>query len=108
MKLGLDFYGTIEKNPKTFKRLAETILAGGGEVHILTAVYPENDRRAEKDIRHSHVPYTQLHLIHFDNYLLVPQLKAQKAKQLGLDLVIDDRPDTCEFLRLHHILALQA
>lgn len=108
IRLGLDFYGTIEKDPKVYKRLAEAILTGGGEVHILTAVAPENARRAEKDVRHSRVPHTQLHIIPSDDYLLVPQLKASKAALLHLDVMIDDRRDICEFLRLHRILALQA
>jgi hypothetical protein len=107
-KLGLDFYDTITVAPKIYRKLAQSILAADGEVHIITAVFPKNQKKVTQDIRRSHVPYTQTHIVAFTNYLDVPKLKAQKARELRLDMFIDDRKDTCERMYNKRILAVQS
>jgi len=36
MKLGLDIHGVIDSNPESFAFLSQSVLAAGGEVHIIT------------------------------------------------------------------------
>ena len=36
MKLGLDIHGVIDSNPKSFAFMSQSVISGGGEVHIIT------------------------------------------------------------------------
>ena len=36
MRLGLDIHGVIDSNPESFTFLSKSVLASGGEVHIIT------------------------------------------------------------------------
>lgn len=36
MKLGLDIHGVIDSNPESFAFLSKSVIATGGEVHIIT------------------------------------------------------------------------
>lgn len=36
MKLGLDIHGVIDSNPESFAFMSQSVIAGGGEVHIIT------------------------------------------------------------------------
>ena len=36
MKLGLDIHGVIDSNPESFSFMSQSVIAGGGEVHIIT------------------------------------------------------------------------
>lgn len=36
MKLGLDIHGVIDSNPESFAFLSQSVIATGGEVHIIT------------------------------------------------------------------------
>lgn len=108
IRLGLDFYDTISVAPKIYRKLAHSVIAGGGEVHIITAVAPQNVRRVQTAIRRARVPTTCVHVVTFTNYQDVPQLKAAKAKELKLDMFVDDRLDTCQRMYGTRILALQS
>lgn len=108
MKIGIDFYDTITVSPKIYKKLAETIIAGGGEIHIITAVKSENEERVRADVKQSNLPHTELHVVAFTDYEDVPLLKAKVAGKLGLDMLIDDRKDTCELMYFSHIVGLQS
>jgi hypothetical protein len=36
MKLGLDIHGVIDSNPESFSFMSQSVISGGGEVHIIT------------------------------------------------------------------------
>lgn len=36
MKLGLDIHGVIDSNPESFAFMSQSVITGGGEVHIIT------------------------------------------------------------------------
>ena len=36
MKLGLDIHGVIDSNPESFSFMSQSVITGGGEVHIIT------------------------------------------------------------------------
>lgn len=105
MKLGIDFYDTITIESKAFKRLTQALLAGGGEVHIISAVAEHNLKQLQKDVRKTHVPYTELHPVFFKSYGSVPKLKYEKCKELGIEFYIDDRLDVVQYLAAHGIPA---
>lgn len=108
IKIGIDFYDTITVAPRIYKKLAQSILAADGEVHIVTAVFAKNSKKVQSEIRRSHVPHTQTHIITFTDYRDVPKFKALKAKELKLDMFIDDRLDTCQRMYNSRILAVQS
>jgi len=105
MIVGIDFYGTIDKSPKTFRKLSEALLAQGHTVYIISAV--KNVSKLEEEVKKSKVPYTHLEIILFKDYLDVPQLKLEACKRLGVKMMFDDREDTCELLSSKRILALR-
>jgi hypothetical protein len=107
-RLGLDFYDTISTHKKGLKKLAQFVLDSGGEVHIISAINPENDKRLLKDVKGTYIKYTRLHIVHFTHYNDVPMLKRKLAKQLRLDMFIDDRQDTCSEMLNYNITAFQA
>lgn len=108
MKLGLDFYKTITVCPRIYKKLAETILAGGGQVHIITAVKPKNVEKVKTELAATSIPYTELHIIEFENYDDIPELKAQICGSLDLDMLIDDMLPTVELVYKSHIVGIQS
>jgi len=103
MKIGLDLYDTITRDPKFFKKFAEFVLAAGGQIWIVSAIGPFNNKQAHHDIRHSRVPYTGIELVVFTELHMVPSLKMAVFERLGLDMIIDDRADTCASAWVHGI-----
>jgi hypothetical protein len=109
MKIGIDFYGTITKDPKVYKLLAETVLAAEGSVYIITAIAEHNRKQVLKDIRKSHVPYSEIHVVPYTEWHQVPGLKKQVAFKLELDMIIDDRLDVlraCESIGILGFLSV--
>ena len=108
MNLGLDYYGTIETNPRAYTKLAQTVLDSGGKVYIVTAVASHNEKLVRREIARSHVPYTEIVVITYVNHFEVPSLKKAKALELKLDLMVDDRRDVCLAINIVGILAVQS
>lgn len=108
MILGLDFYKTITVCPRVYKKLAETILAGGGQVHIITAVKSKNVEKVKVELAATDVPYTELHIVEFTEYNDIPELKAQVCGRLELDMLIDDMRETVELVYKSHIVGVQS
>lgn len=106
MTLGLDFYGTISSYLKRFRELAQEVLDGGGKVYIVSAVHPENEQRLLLDIKRSRMPYTAVAVIPYERYQRVPKLKLEKCRELRIDVMIDDRQDTCALLAKRGYTAL--
>ena len=108
MNLAIDYYGTIEKNPRHYRRLAEAVRGGGGAVFIISAVEAPNVGRAERDIKKARVPNDGVHVITYDKYLAVPKLKLAKCKELEVSVLIDNRADTVAVVSRHRIVGLKA
>lgn len=107
MIVGLDFNGTITKNPKLFKRLSAALLAAGYPVYIITAVRASNVSATRQSITKSKVPHTAIEIVVFREFEEIPELKLRACQRLGVKLMIDDMPHTCELLAKHKILTLK-
>lgn len=105
MIIGLDFYDTITMEERRFKKLTDSLVTGGAEVYIISAIKQENLKRLQKDFRKSH-NIGVLHPVFFENYGQVPKLKYQACKELGVDFMIDDRIDVCQYIAAHGIPTL--
>lgn len=103
MKIGLDLYDTITRDPKFFRMFAQFVLDGGGQIWIISAIGPYNNKQAHKDIKHSRVPHTGVELVMFSEFREVPSLKMAVFEKLGLDMIIDDRADTVASAWVHGI-----
>jgi hypothetical protein len=55
-KLGLDIHGVCDANPPMFSKLAEMIIAAGGEVHIITGQKDTPDLRER--VKKLGIPFT--------------------------------------------------
>lgn len=108
MKIGVDYWQTISRDPDLFGAMMQAILDAGGEVHIITAV---GDKRAAtvqyeiEDLFMPKMPYTEIHVVVFDHPREAPELKLEACKRLGIQMFFDDRRDICEKLNKHGILA---
>lgn len=98
MRLGLDFYGTIDTAPKAFKQLAALVISSGGAVYIVSQIESDSHRkRLLLDIRRSHVPYTDVVVV-VCPWGSAPKEKFRVIRSLHLDFYIDDRADTIRAL----------
>lgn len=107
MILGVDFYGTVDRNPKLYKKLINHILDGGGAVHLISQVEKGHLKKAGNDIRKSHIKFSGVHIIECD-FKDAPQKKLEKCRELKVQMFIDDRSDTCKLLSKYGILSLRA
>lgn len=96
LRVGIDYYETITTHPSHFRQLAETIIAGGGEVYIITAVEIQNANKVKEEISKTGVKYTDIDVVVYEDYDKVPEQKLLKAKERKIDFMIDDRVDTCQ------------
>lgn len=106
MILGLDFYGVLDKHPQAFVELAQAVLGDGGEVHIITAVEPQNSLKIKARLNSTPVPYTDYEIITYENWGDVPRLKFQAISARGIQLYIDDRKGTIDYLNKRGITSL--
>jgi hypothetical protein len=111
VKIGIDFHGVITDYPIELSRFAGTIIAGGGEVHIMTGATKEKFAEELMEVREGFFPHT--HFFSISDYHLErnPELvdvsnpdfprmddhlwdatKAIYAKEVGIDMMIDDSP----------------
>lgn len=90
MILGLDFYDTITAYPVAIRKLAESILAAGGEVHIVSAIKPVNTERSARHLKDARIPYTSVQWLYYERHEDMPKLKVPVYKKLGCDIIIDD------------------
>jgi hypothetical protein len=105
--VGIDYHDTISTYPRLFKELAQQILSAGGSVHIVSAVGPSHEKEYTKAIRRCGVPYTSIEIIVYEQHWQAPKLKLHLAESLGIEMMIDDRLDTCQLFASRGILALK-
>lgn len=63
-KLGLDYHGVIDKDPKFYSKLSRVILSGGAEVHIITG-NPQTEE-IENQLHHLGMYWTHFYSIQDD------------------------------------------
>ncbi len=107
MKIGLDFYGTLEKWPNELGELAKTIIDSGGEVHIITACMAKQKMATEDKIRASGIPHTSVEWCIFSDQNQVPEMKLRACRKLGVTLHIDDLDFIINHLNANGVLALK-
>lgn len=90
MILGLDFYDTVSAWPVALRKLAQSVLDAGGEVHIVTAVKRANEDKVRRHIKDSRLPHTSIQVVFFDNHNEVAKLKVPVYRELNCDVVIED------------------
>lgn len=106
MKVGIDFYDTLTAYPEIYATMIQALEDSGVEVYIISAVKAENEERARRAIDNCDLAYTEVRIIVFEEYDQVPELKLWACKELGIQMMIDDRADTCAKLNKAGILAL--
>lgn len=100
MIIGIDWYDTMNLNIDAYLPLFKD-----NTCYIISAVKLENVERLERDVGPELRPYLQA--VIFDDYNDVPKLKHRVAQSLNVELMIDDRLDTCEYFIGNAILAVQ-
>jgi hypothetical protein len=63
MRLALDIDGTITSDPDFFARLAQDVIRGGGEVHVVSSRSPEARRETLSELSQFGIRFSALHLI---------------------------------------------
>lgn len=107
MTYGFDYYDTITKYRKEFRKLLTDLKASGNTVYIVSAVKRVNTQRLKDSVRHSKVPHDELHIVIYDNYTDVAALKLDVCKRLGIRCFFDDREDVCRILAAAGIITCQ-
>jgi len=115
MKIGIDFYNVITQYPKQMRELARSFLVAGNEVYIISAYgdrqlkkYDSSPKKYKEFIESYNVPCSGIKLVYFkDDDSLIPKMKYDVIKRLGIELMIDDRPETIKYLHERGICALQ-
>ena len=107
MIIGIDYYRTITANPKVFRSIVQPWIDVGYSIHVITAVRKNNIAATRNSITKGKVPHTNIEIVQFENYEDIPTLKLTVCKQLGVKLMFDDMPETCELLSKHGIMTAQ-
>lgn len=102
MKIGFDFYGTIDTEPNKFKRLMQEARANGDEVYIISAIQYNNTDKLRGNARRFFGTAT-LVPVYANTYMEQPMAKLRTCSVMGIDLMIDNRADTCQLLKQHGI-----
>ncbi len=116
MILGLDYYNVISQFPQECTDLAKTFLRDShndGRVYIISAVGKKRLDASggmdgyRKEIEAFGVPCDEIIILYFENPDDVPHLKYMACLEKKVDLFIDDREDTVNYLHNKGIMALK-
>lgn len=93
MNIGVDIDHTITEAPELFSAMLNGFLASGHKVFIIT--YRSNLDRlmTEKELESYNVKYTKLIMTPEDPPLPPGPWKCKIARQIDLDIMIDDAPE---------------
>lgn len=106
MILGLDLYDTVTAYPVAFRRLAESVIAGGGQVHIVSAIKRVNAERSARHLKDARIPYTSVQWVYYERHEDMPKLKVPIYKDLGCDIIVDDNEFVVAEARARGLCAL--
>jgi hypothetical protein len=121
MKLGLDFHGVITDNESLFAMMSSLVLAGDGEVHIITGARKEMFEKQCEELNispeYSHFfSISDYHIENGDDVDLsnpdFPKMdskiwdttKAVYCRKHNIDLMIDDSPHYGEYFSTPYML----
>jgi hypothetical protein len=92
MKIAFDIGGVISRYPQQMIQFMRALTIGGIEVHIVTDI-PYHAALWLCQVNRIEVPFNQIHSCDWakDGDLC----KTKKCEELGIDILIDDRPDYC-------------
>lgn len=107
MIIGIDYYRTITSDPKIFRAICQPWIGAGYSVYVITAVRRNNITTTRESIRKRKVSYSGIEIVEFEDYEDIPTLKLAACKRLGVRLMFDDMPETCELLSKHGIMTAQ-
>lgn len=102
MKIGFD-YGNTLTDPR-LQAVAKSL--SDHELYAISAVRPKNTAPTYEKIKDLGLPFKDIIVVPFDDWLVVPALKLSVCQQFGVELFIDDRLDTCAYLKMSGILTL--
>ena len=105
MIVAFDYHGVLEIS-KPLRELAKTLLAGGNEIHIISAIsHWQKEEDAKKVIDSWEIPWHGVHFIHFEGAptpqvsYRVGKMKAEKMKEISADVLFDDNEHICKAVR---------
>ena len=96
MNIGIDFYGTAETSVPRFRRFIRDAIGNGHQVFIISAIAERNTQRLLDSTRR--LGCTEVLPVYVDRYSEHPQKKLEVCKSMSIDIMIDDRIDTCRLL----------
>jgi hypothetical protein len=96
MHLALDLDDTITAWPAAFKLFAQAVRSAGGTVTIITL---RREREAAiADLARHEVPYDRLETPPEDRTRNVFEWKAERCRDLAVDVLIDDMPEIANLI----------
>jgi len=102
--ISFDYGDTITQAPETFRKWAEAIHKAGGKVYMLTGVrygddgqpLPKERKKRKSWAKTLSFPIEIIYVIHDRAQL---SAKAQKCKELGIDIHVDNNPKVLKSIR---------
>lgn len=109
MIVAIDYHDTITTHENLLAEMAHSLRAGGHTVYILCACSAANERKYLKDIKRCKVykDCDGIELVFYEHHWQAPRAKLQRAEELGVSLLLDDRADTCALFVDHGIPAFR-
>jgi hypothetical protein len=107
VKIGLDYWNVISHHPDFFRIMAAEMIAGGHEVHVISAIGPKRAGTILNEVARLDIPVTGVHEVVFSHPRRSPELKTARALELGITAFYDDRDDVCAAMTAAGILALR-
>lgn len=93
MKVAFDIGGVISRYPFEMKKLMLSLIKGGVEVCIMTDMNAEDARNAVLENGLDFIPTDQIYSCDWSRH--GDLCKSKMIESLGVDILIDDRPDYC-------------
>lgn len=93
MKAGFDIGGVISRYPKQMKELMKALIRGGVEVCILTDMNSKDAMNAVMENGFDFIYPDHIHSCDWSGH--GDLCKTEVAARIGIDILIDDRPDYC-------------
>ena len=93
MRVAFDIGGLISRYPEQMKTLMQALIRGGIEVHIMTDMNPKDAMNA---VLENGITFVDPRHVHSCDWSQHGDLcKTEMMAKMGIDVLIDDRPDYC-------------
>lgn len=110
MKVGFDYWQVLSHYQTEFSFMLSAFISEGADVHVISAVGGKHTPGSVVEaVERMGYPFKRenIHVVVFDHPVLSPELKVEKAKELGLNIFFDDRDDVCRAMNKAGILGLR-